>query len=113
MGGSEGACAGGEGGGWRGGLRAGARLGALVLVHAENNSLLKANEARLERQGRMDAMAHHESRPPIVEEEAVHRALFLASHARARCQIVHSSCPGSVELVKLARSQGQQATIEV
>jgi dihydroorotase-like cyclic amidohydrolase len=95
------------------GMQTAARLGALVLVHAENNSLLQANEARLERQGRTDAMAHHESRPPIVEEEAVHRALFLAGHAGARVQVVHSSCPGSVELVKLARSQGQQATIEV
>jgi len=95
------------------GMQTAARLGALVLVHAENNSLLKANEARLEREGRTDAMAHHESRPPIVEEEAVHRALFLAGQAGARLQVVHSSCPGSVELVKLARSQGQQATIEV
>jgi allantoinase len=95
------------------GMRIAARLGALVLVHAENDSLLKANRARLEREGRTDAMAHHESRPPIVEEEAVHRALFLARHAAARCQIVHSSCPGSVDLVKLARSQGQRATIEV
>jgi dihydroorotase-like cyclic amidohydrolase len=94
-------------------MRTAARLGALVLVHAENNSLLQANQARLEREGRTDAMAHHESRPPIVEEEAVHRALFLAGHAGARCQIVHSSCPGSVELVKLARKLGQQATIEV
>jgi allantoinase len=95
------------------GMQIAARLGALVLVHAENDSLLKANEARLAREGRTDAMAHHESRPPIVEEEAVHRALFLAGHAGARCQIVHSSCPGSVELVKLARKQGQRATIEV
>ncbi len=95
------------------GMRTAARLGAVVLVHAENDSLLKANEARLRREGRRDAMAHHESRPPVVEEEAVHRALFLAGHAGARCQIVHSSCPGSVDLVKAARAQGQQATIEV
>ncbi len=84
-----------------------------LLEGMQTNSLLQANEARLERQGRTDAMAHHESRPPIVEEEAVHRALFLAGHAGARVQVVHSSCPGSVELVKLARSQGQPATIEV
>src|SRR5215470_19903466 len=51
------------------GMRTAARLGALVLVHGGNDSLLKANEARLEREGRRDAMAHHESRPPLVEEE--------------------------------------------
>jgi dihydroorotase-like cyclic amidohydrolase len=91
-----------------------ARLGALMLVHAENNSLLKANEDRLRRKGRTDAIAHHESRPsPDRRGKAVHRALFLAGHAGARCQIVHSSCPGSVELVKLARRQEKRATIEV
>ncbi len=95
------------------GMQTSARLGALVLAHAENNDLLKANEARLQREGRADALAHHESRPPVVEEEAVHRALFLASRAGARLQVVHSSSPGSVELVRQARAQGQQATIEV
>lgn len=95
------------------GMTTAARLGGLVLVHAENESLLSANMARLRREGRSDAMAHHESRPPIVEEEAVHRALFLARQAGARVQIVHSSCPGSVGLVRQARAQGQQATVEV
>jgi allantoinase len=95
------------------GMQTAARLGGLVLVHAENDAMLTANMARLRSQGRTDAMAHHESRTPIVEEEAVHRALYLAGHAGARVQIVHSSCPGSAELVKLARAQGQQATIEV
>ena len=39
------------------GMQIAARLGALVLVHAENDSLLKANEARLAREGRTDAIA--------------------------------------------------------
>jgi allantoinase len=88
-------------------------LGALVLVHAESDALMKWNMARLRAQGRTDAMAHHESRPPLVEEEAVHRALFLARHAGARLQVVHSSSPGSAELVSQARAAGQQATLEV
>jgi allantoinase len=95
------------------GMATAARFGALVLVHAESNALLQANLARLREQGRSDPMAHHESRPPIVEEEAVNRALFLARHAGARVQIVHASCPGSAELVREARARGQQATIEV
>lgn len=95
------------------GMQTAARLGALVLVHAENNDLLRANETRLISEGRLDTMAHHESRPPIVEEEAVHRALFLAERAGARVQIVHSSVPGSAEQVRQARARGQQATIEV
>ena len=57
-------------------------------------------------------MAHHESRPPIVEEEAAHRALFLAGTSgrgcrsctrRARARLPSEGWPGP----------GQQATIEV
>ena len=51
-------------------------------------------------QGRRDPLAHHESRPPFVEEEAVHRALYLAAHAGVRIQIVHVSSPVSAELVR-------------
>src|SRR5207248_5072089 len=48
-----------------------ASLDGLVLVHAENDSLLRTKLDELERAGRRDVMAHHESRPAFVEEEAV------------------------------------------
>jgi allantoinase len=96
-----------------GGMDTAARLGALVLIHCENDSLLRANRDRLAREGRTDIMAHPESRPPFVEEEAVHRALFLAAHANVRVQIVHSSSPVSVDLVSEARRRGNQVTVEV
>jgi allantoinase len=95
------------------GMAIAARLGALVIVHAENDSMLRGNMARLRREGRSDAMAHHESRPPIVEEEAVNRALFLAEHAGARLQVAHSSSPVTTDLAKRARASGQTATVEV
>jgi allantoinase len=95
------------------GMQTAARLGALVLIHAESDSLLQANRERLKRAGRADVMAHPESRPPLVEEEAVHRALFLAAQAGVRVQIVHGSSPVSVDLVSNARRRGQPATIEV
>src|ERR1700727_1303670 len=95
------------------GMRTAAGLGALVLIHAESESLLQANRAGRQREGRTDVMAHPESRPPLVEEEAVHRALFLAGSAGARVQIVHGSSPVSVDLVSDARRRGHPATIEV
>ena len=95
------------------GMRTAADLGALVLVHAENDAMLKFNMEHLRSQGRTDPIAHHESRPPIVEEEAANRALFLAKQVGARLQVVHSSSPGTVRLVRDARASGQQATIEV
>jgi allantoinase len=95
------------------GMHEAAALGALVLVHAENDSLLRANLDRLQAEGRRDPLAHHESRPPFVEEEAVHRALFLAAHAGVRIQIVHVSSPRSAELVRRAKKDGQAASMEI
>src|ERR1700744_6132046 len=66
------------------GMRTAARLGALVLIHAESESLLQASRDRLKAAGRTDVMTHPESRPPFVEEEAVHRALFLAAQTGVR-----------------------------
>lgn len=88
-------------------------VGGLVLVHAENDSLLQAGLARMQADGRRDPMAHHESRPPFIEEEAVHRALFLAAEVGVRIQIVHVSSPVSAELVRRAKEEGQRASMEI
>ena len=90
-----------------------AAVGALVLVHAENDSLLQAGLARMQDEGRRDPMAHHESRPPFIEEEAVHRALFLAAHAGVRIQIVHVSSPVSARLVREAKDESRPASMEI
>lgn len=95
------------------GMRIARSVDGLVLVHAENDALLHAYTRRLRSDGRRDPLAHHESRPAFVEEEAVHRALFLASHADVRIQIVHTSSPVSAELVKRAKQAGQRASMEI
>jgi allantoinase len=95
------------------GMREVKRVGGVVLVHAESDSLLQAGLARMREQGRRDPLAHHESRPPFVEEEAVHRALFLAAHVGVRIQIVHVSSPVSAELVQREKRDGRPATMEI
>ena len=90
-----------------------AAVEGLVLVHAENDSLLQAGLARMQDGGRRDPMAHHESRPPFIEDEAVHRALFLAAHAGVRIQIVHVSSPVSAKLVRQAKDEGRPASMEI
>jgi allantoinase len=88
-------------------------VGGLVLVHAESDSLLQAGIARMRAEGRGDPLAHHESRPAFVEEEAVHRALYLAAHAGVRIQIVHVSSPVSAQLVRDEKRVGRPATMEI
>ena len=95
------------------GMRAVKAVGGLVLVHAENDSLLQAGLARMAAEGRRDPMAHHEARPPFVEEEAVHRALYLAAHVGVRIQIVHVSSPVSADLVRREKAEGRPVSMEV
>src|SRR5262249_28388452 len=85
-------------------MRSVAALGGLVLVHAENDALVTANTERLRSSGRTDPLAHHESRPPVVEEEAIQRALLLAREAGVRVQIVHVSTPQGADLIRRARA---------
>jgi allantoinase len=75
--------------------------------------MMRANHERLRAEGRRDPLAHHEGRPPLVEEEAVHRAIFLARQAGVRLQVVHVSSPVSADLVTEAKAHGQRVTMEV
>jgi allantoinase len=95
------------------GMEAVKAVGGLVLVHAESDSLLQAGIARMRAAGRRDPLAHHEARPPFVEEEAVHRALYLARHVGVRIQIVHVSSPVSADLVREEKLAGRPATMEI
>ena len=60
-----------------------APTGLMLGVHAESDTLLEAGLRRMEAEGRKEPLAHHDSRPPIVEVEAVSRAIVLAEAADA------------------------------
>ncbi len=90
-----------------------ARFDGLVLVHAESAALLAANLKRLRAEGRVDAAAHLESRPPFVEYEAVNRVVPLAHEAGVRLQVVHVSVPAAARVVKSAKAAGQRVSMEV
>jgi allantoinase len=81
-------------------------------LHAENDALLTAGLAEMERQGRTDPMAHAESRPPIVEVEAVNRAIFFGEYLGGRVHIVHMSTGDAADAVAEAKSRGVQVTCE-
>jgi allantoinase len=87
-------------------------LDALLIVHAENDELLQAGLARMAAAGRTDPLAHAESRPPIVEMEAIQRAVYLASYTGARLHVAHVSTVGGVEAVDRARRAGARITCE-
>ncbi|MCC6313797.1 MAG: amidohydrolase family protein, partial [Thermomicrobiales bacterium] len=73
---------------------------------------LQAGLARMEREGRTDPLAHADSRPPIVEIEAVNRAIFFAEQTDGWVHIVHLSAAGAADLVAAAKARGVRVTAE-
>jgi dihydropyrimidinase len=89
-------------------MRQAARRGGVVMVHCENGTAIGELEAELNAAGRSDPAAYPESRPSIVEAEAVFRALALARLAECDVYIVHLSAAESVEVAALARSRADR-----
>src|SRR5215471_17319532 len=90
-----------------------ARIGSIMLVHAENATIVDRLSARLRAAGRRDGLAHAESRPPITEIEAVARAATLACHTGCRLELVHLSTAGALDIVALAAARGHPVRSEV
>lgn len=86
--------------------------GVVVGLHAESDALLRAGLQAMRDAGRSDALAHADSRPSIVEIEAVHRAIFFSRYTGVPVHIVHLSAPGSAALIKQAKSEGVPVTCE-
>jgi allantoinase len=89
-----------------------AEAGLVVGVHAENTEIVNLWVSKLRAQGRTDALAHCESRPPVSETEATLRAMELAHATGARLHIFHVSLPRCIQLAKWFREQGLDVTTE-
>ena len=87
-------------------------FGGTVILHAENESMLQYNRKRLEEEGRTDYLAFVEWRPPEVEAEAIHRALYLLKGTGARGVLLHTTVPEGVEMIHAARKEGQDVWVE-
>lgn len=89
-----------------------AELDALLIVHAENDSLLQAGLARMAADGRTDPLAHAQSRPPLVEIEAIARVVRFATHTGTRLHVAHVSTPEGAQIVREAKAAGARVTCE-
>ncbi|HLI51826.1 MAG TPA: amidohydrolase family protein [Thermomicrobiaceae bacterium] len=81
-------------------------------LHAENDEMLQNGIQRMRLAGRKDPMAHAESRPPIVEEEAVNRALFLAEQTGGFAYLCHTTTTAGIAMVQAAKERGVKAAVE-
>lgn len=89
-------------------LYKGKEAGITVMVHAENADMIDVLTKKLIAEGKTDPYYHAISRPPVVEAEATRRAIYLAEMADAPLYVVHVSCKGALEEIKMASSRGQK-----
>ncbi len=88
-------------------------LGAMPTVHAENGELVFLLQKEMAALGITGPEGHPLSRPPIVEGEAVNRAIAIADVLGVPIYIVHVSCIEAAEAIARARGRGQRVYGEV
>lgn len=86
--------------------------GGLVCVHAENYHVVSFMIEKFRQEGKNAPIYHALSRPPIVEGEAVGRAIKLAKMADAPLYIVHLTCQDSLDEVTRARKNAEKIMAE-
>jgi dihydropyrimidinase len=90
-----------------------ARAGGSAIVHAENQDLIDELERGLAAEGRSDrrsqALAHH----PVLEGEAVYRALAMAGIAGVPLLVFHLTAAEALRELEAARARGQEVYGEV
>jgi len=89
-----------------------APTGKRISLHAETNSVMERREAKLRQAGRIEALAHLDSRPEVVAIEAVSRAAMLAEWTGARINILHISSAGELRPLAEAKARGVDITGE-
>lgn len=79
----------------------------MVLVHAENDAIIRQSIRRLVAAGKEHPSNYPDSRPPIAEVEAIRRVIALSRFVGVALYVVHvSTCTGAAAVEK-ARRHGQ------
>jgi dihydropyrimidinase len=82
------------------------REGALVMVHAENEDMIRWLSERLVAGGRRAPKYHAVSHARLAESEATHRAVALAQLVDVPILIVHVSAAEAMAEIRRAQDQG-------
>jgi dihydropyrimidinase len=88
-------------------MQKGAENGALMMMHAENGSVIDLLVEQAVRAGNTSPYNHGLTRPWQAEEEATHRAIMLANLTGAPLYVVHVSAKQAVDQIATARDNGQ------
>ena len=87
-------------------------INGIVLVHAENDAIVKHATRNLVKEVKLAAQWHPHSRPALAEVEAVQRMIYLARVSGTNLYLVHLSTRGAVAAAGQALEQGQNLVAE-
>lgn len=85
---------------------------SVIVVHAENETIIQALQTQLKKAGQNDMAAYEASQPVFQENEAIQRALTIQRETGARMIVLHVSNPDGVKLIHEAQSAGQDVYCE-
>lgn len=85
-----------------------ADLGGMLVVHAENETMVKRGTAQVVAAGDLGPGGHARSRLPMVEAEAIRRCIYLARETQCPLYVLHMSTAAGLAEVK-AGLQTRQA----
>lgn len=88
-------------------FRIAADAGGLIMVHAEDDDLLKYNEARLRRSGANQLEHMREAHTPFGEALAFTETARLAAEAGAAVYFVHITAGSALDVVRAERAAGR------
>jgi len=83
-----------------------------LFCHAESDPMIQENIRRLRAMGRVDPMAHCESRPPITEYSVIESLITMAKATGAKLGLVHVSTVEGMEMIKKAKYEGMDILAE-
>jgi dihydropyrimidinase len=83
--------------------------GGMVVLHAEDDAIARRLTAGYVREGKTDGAYIVETRPPLVEEAAIRRALLLAERSGCPLYVLHIAAGSAVQALGEARARGLPA----
>lgn len=86
--------------------------GGIVIAHTENGDMIDELIAQNLAAGNRAPRYHALSRPEIAETEAAGRFIDMAYQTESPCYIVHMTCEGALNRVRLATLRNQQVHVE-
>src|SRR5215471_13354780 len=88
------------------------KQGGMVTVHATNGDMIDYLIAKHRAEGKLSPLYHYLSQPEVTEAEASARFADIANYTGCQGYIVHLTCEGALNAVRMATRRNQTVFVE-